>query len=65
MITDEDVLKLLRAAVDHSGSQVALAKAIGITPGNLSDVLSGKRNPGEQIQKYLGVKRRTVYERVK
>ena len=65
VLTEAGLLKLLRAAIDRQGSQVALAKAVGISPANLSDVLSRKRNPGEHIQKYLGVARRIVYERVK
>ena len=50
------------------GTQAALAAKLGITPGHLSEILSGKKNPGKQTVKNLaGIKaeKETVYHEVK
>lgn len=65
MLTESEVLKLLRAEADRLGSQKALADKIGIGTAYLSDVLAGKRGIGDPIQKYLGLERRVLYARVR
>ena len=65
MHTEQAVLKMLRAESNRLGSQLKLAAAIGITTAQLSNILSGKRTLGKAVQKYLGIRRRIVYERVK
>ena len=47
------------------GTQAALAAKLGITPGHLSEILSGKKNPGEKAVRHLkGIKaaKKTIYE---
>jgi len=55
MLSRQTVLALLREACDEAGSQSAYAKQCGYTPAYLSDVLSGKRDPGPKILAPLGL----------
>lgn len=48
------VIEYLQARVEEAGSQKAVADEMEITPSHLSDVLSGKRNLGEEQLKKLG-----------
>lgn len=42
-------------------TQAAWAKAHGISPAYVSDVIQGRREPGEKILKALGLKRIVSY----
>jgi len=58
------VLSILRDYAtdkDKYGSQKALAKAIGISPQNLNDILKGKRPIMYQVQVFLGIREELVY----
>jgi hypothetical protein len=46
---DDDVLDLLRTAIEHEGSQIAFAKHHGINRTYLNMVLSGKRPVGDAV----------------
>ena len=52
---DDDVLDLLRTAIEQEGSQVAFAQHHGIDRTYLSKVLSGKRPVGDSIAEALGL----------
>jgi hypothetical protein len=57
-MTADDVRALLRARIN--GSQASWAKANGVSPAYVSDVLSGRREPGDAILKALGLVRHPV-----
>ena len=50
-----DVVLLLRDKL-NGRTQADLAAEMDITPQYLSDVLSGRRDPGPKILEYLGLK---------
>jgi len=56
-----DPLEELSKQVEKDGSQLALAKRMGISPAYLSDVLNGRCNVGEKVLMFLGLK--VTYER--
>ena len=47
--------------VDERGTQRAVAKYLGVSEIYLSDVLRGKRNPGESILSKLGLQPEIIY----
>ena len=55
IFNDDEVVELLRAAVEREGSQVAFAKRHGIDRVYLNMVLNRKRPVGESIIKSLGL----------
>ncbi len=52
---DDDVVQLLRTAIEREGSQIAFAKHHGINRTYLNMVLSGKRPVGDGIAETLGL----------
>jgi hypothetical protein len=58
---DNDLVQLLRVAIEHEGSQMAFAKHHGINRTYLNMVLSGKKPVGDAIAAALGL--RKVYAR--
>lgn len=61
MLTEQEVMDRLRAAVAAAGSQKAYADSIGVSQSYLSDVLVGNRAPGEKILTALGLEAVTMY----
>jgi hypothetical protein len=59
---DDDVVHLLRVAVEREGTQNALAKRYGIDRVNLNMVLNGKRPVTSAIVKALGFRKVYVAE---
>lgn len=57
--TAEDIVKLLRQS---PLKQIELARAIGVSPQYLSDVLHGRRAPGPAILRYLKLTKRVIYQ---
>lgn len=55
-----DVRAQLRKMVKELGTQRAVAEKLGIGRQYLSDVLSGKRDPGPAVLNALGLKATTV-----
>jgi len=55
IFNDDEVVELLRAAVEREGNQVAFAKRHGIDRVYLNMVLNRKRPVGESIIKSLGL----------
>jgi len=51
----DDVIHLLRTAIEREGSQIAFAKHHGINRTYLNMVLSGKRPVGDAIAEALGL----------
>lgn len=62
MFTKEKLLQRIEKEVAALGSQKAFADKIGITPAYLSDVLSGKREPGEKLLSRMGIHRVAMFE---
>jgi hypothetical protein len=52
---------LLRTACEAAGSQQAWARQHKVSDSYVSDVLAGKKEPGESITSALGYKRAVVY----
>lgn len=61
MLTEQEVLERLRAAVAGAGGQRAFAQAHGFTPGYINDVLRGKRALADRILATIGVERFVIY----
>jgi hypothetical protein len=59
---DHDVVYLLRAAVDHEGSIIALAKRYGIDRTDLSAILNGRKRVSASLAKILGFRKVYVAE---
>ena len=54
---DNDVVDLLRIAVEREGGQHAFARRSGINYAYLNRVLNGKEPPGRSIAKSLGLRK--------
>ena len=57
MITDKELLKILRKACDKAGSQRKWALEHDMSPAHVNDVLKGHRGAGKKILDALGYKR--------
>lgn len=57
-----DVLTRLTESIAAAGSQAAWARATGIAPAYLCQVLAGRRPPGPSVLAALGLQRRIVIE---
>jgi hypothetical protein len=58
-------LKALQLAVKRAGTQKQAAMVLGVSEQFLSDVLNRRRGPGEKLLAKLGLKQRTIFERIK
>ena len=54
---DEDIVRLLRAAVEREGSQTAFARRYGVERWRINAILSGKRPVTESVANALGLRR--------
>ena len=64
MKTAEDIREMLREAIKKAGNQKRWAELAGVSPQYVSDVLKGRREPGESIAKMFGYKSITLYIKV-
>jgi transcriptional regulator with XRE-family HTH domain len=55
-----EVLALLGAQVEQEGSLRACARLLKVSAPYLSDILTGKRNPGPKVLRPLGLKARST-----
>lgn len=62
MLTEQDVIARLRAAIDAAGGQRKFAEAHGLTPGYVNDVVHGKRALADRILATIGIERKVTYE---
>lgn len=62
MLTDPELLEVLRDACDRAGSQQAWAFRHGISESYVCDVLRGRRVPGAKVLTALGYRRAVSYE---
>ena len=56
-LTTTNFFHLLKAAVEHEGSQLAFAKHYGVNRTYLNMVLSGKRPAGSAVAEALGLRK--------
>lgn len=61
-MTELEVRRLLRKACEYAGSQNEWAELYGISAAYVSDVIRGRRNPGEAILNALGLVKVVSYE---
>ena len=54
---DDEVIQLLRAAVEREGNQVAFARRHGVDRVHLNMILNGKRSVTEKITQALGLRK--------
>jgi CHASE2 domain-containing sensor protein len=54
---EDDVVRLLRAAVEREGSQTAFARRHGIERTRVNAILSGKRPVTDSVANALGLRR--------
>ncbi len=57
----KEVVEELRLLANSMSSEKALAEIIGVSPAYLNDILSGRRNPGPAVLKFLKLEKRTIY----
>jgi hypothetical protein len=62
VFSDDEVLLLLRAAIEREGSRAAFVKRYGLDRGYLNMVLGGGRPVGSTIVKALGLREAYVVE---
>lgn len=62
MLSVDQVRKRLREKCDAAGSQAAWAKAHGVSAAYVSDVIAGRREPGEAILKAFKLRKIVLYE---
>jgi hypothetical protein len=55
------IISRIKKAIAEAGTQKALAKKWHISQQYLSDVLAGRRDPGESILKNLGLEKKVEY----
>jgi hypothetical protein len=61
-MTKEQVVALLESECAKTGSQAAWARKNHVSPAYLSDVLTGRREPGGKLLGALGLERFVSYE---
>ncbi|MBB5758354.1 hypothetical protein HNR00_003074 [Methylorubrum rhodinum] len=60
-LRETDVVSRLRAACKEAGGQSRWADSAGVTPQYVSDVLLGRRAPGDSVLRPLGLQRDIRY----
>lgn len=58
-LTADEVREKLRTAINGNASE--WGRAAGISPAYVSDVLGGKREPGDKILQALGLEKVVTY----
>jgi len=57
VFNDDEIVRLLRAAIEREGGQVAFAKHHGVNRTYLNMVLNRKRPVGDAVAKALGLRK--------
>lgn len=61
-MTRDTVIRKLLALIEEKGTAKATAQSLGISQQYLSDVIKGRREPGEKLLSAMGLQSRVVYE---
>jgi len=66
MMNTESLISYIKTVIADrcDGSQQRFAKENGFSPAYLSDVLTGRREPGKKILEAVGVERVTLYKKI-
>ena len=64
-MTIEAFLRRLRMVVKRYGSQLKAARALGVSPAYLNDVLQRRREPGPKLLRPMGIRSRVEYEQAR
>ena len=64
-LTYDDLIALLRRRIKEHGQQKLFAAAHGMSAQYVTDVLRGRREPGEKMLGALGLRKVVTYEEVK
>jgi len=59
---DDDVVHLLRAAIEHEGSQAAFAKRYDVDRSYINAILNGKKHVSSRVLRALGLRKVYVAE---
>lgn len=62
-LTPQALRDVIATEVKAMGEQQIVARALGVSPQYLCDVLNGRREPGAKLLKGLGYRRVVVYEK--
>lgn len=65
LLTEEEVVIELAGRVGRHGEQQRVAKQLGVSQGNVSNVLTNGRGVGPRLAAALGYRKVTRFERVK
>lgn len=60
-LTHEEFVEAIRQFAKGCESQAHAADRIGVSPSYLSDIVRGRRGPGEKIAQAMGFRRKTSY----
>jgi hypothetical protein len=63
-MTIDEVLNLLASECGKSDSRTGWARANGLSPSYVGDVLARRRDPGKGILQALGLRRVVTYEKM-
>lgn len=61
MLTRDDLIARVHTAIQEAGSQKNLAQQWGISPGYITDLLHGLREPGPKILRAMDIERIVLY----
>jgi len=64
LLSEVQILECLWKACEQAGSQKAWAEKNGVSPSYVTDVLLGRRAPGDAITHRLGFERVVRYRKV-
>ena len=62
-MTKESLIRELQKRVKAEGSAYKAAAALNSAPSHLSDVISGRREPGPKLLTALGLESVTIYRK--
>lgn len=64
LLTQSQIVELLRAAVEAAGTQKAFAQQHDVSEQYITDVLRGRREPGAKILAALGYEKVVSYRQI-
>jgi DNA-binding transcriptional regulator YdaS (Cro superfamily) len=60
-MSNEELIEILRKRLDRAGTQIALARELGVGQPLINDVLSGRREVSPRLAEALGFAKETVF----
>lgn len=61
-MTRDSVIRKIKQIIEEQGTQKRAAEFLGVSQQYLTDLLHGRRDPGEKILSKLGLQSRVIYE---